>query len=221
MSYEINQIVNVIKNDFIRYRGLTINNLDDITEEQVSRGIETVGYIKIYATRNSPRGKRQNTIILILDETSKYSHNSPELKKIMNSIDLEESYKNKTLDELILIVGNSVENKKNLIEVIKNYQQRETKGPDYKGIGPFYTVIYFRNMKSCIPEYVGVPKHILMNPQESIEFLDYQLKTISDLPKILHIDPQILWIGGRQGQLIKIIRDSDTTGESEEVRAII
>jgi DNA-directed RNA polymerase subunit H (RpoH/RPB5) len=139
---------------------------------------------------------------------------------LYKSIESEESYKNNTLDEVILIVGDIFETKKNLLEVVKAEQQKEIRGPDFAGRAPVYNLMYFRNLVSCIPEYIGVPEHIIMTPAESQEFLESQLKNPKELPLIPHTDPQILWIGGRQGQLVKIIRDSDTTGKTIIIKTI-
>jgi DNA-directed RNA polymerase subunit H (RpoH/RPB5) len=215
---EVKRIVATIVNDFSRYRNLDVSPPD---ETKVLKDMETLGYLRIDATRKVPRGDRTHVIILILDENKKYSHNSPELKKLMANVDNEEVSKNNTLDEVILVVSSIFETKKNLLDVVKMYQTREVKGADLTGRAPFYTLIYYRNIKRCIPEHVGVPKHILLTPQEAQEFCDRQYKTPKDFPLIPYTDPQILWIGGRPGQMVKIVRDSEATCNYFAYRTIV
>ncbi len=56
-----------------------------------------------------------------------------------------------------------------------------------------------------------VPKHILLTKKESLELLDtYQINLI-DLPQISEKDPVAIAIGAKEGDIVKIIRDSTTT----------
>ena len=56
-----------------------------------------------------------------------------------------------------------------------------------------------------------VPQHILLTKKETQELLDkYQIKVI-DLPQIFEKDPISIAIGAKEGDVIKIIRDSKTT----------
>ncbi len=57
-----------------------------------------------------------------------------------------------------------------------------------------------------------VPKHIIVNDEEKKCVLKkYKIKE-SQLPKILVIDPVAKYLGLRRGQLVKIIRNSETAG---------
>lgn len=219
MSDDIKRVVYTLVNDFSKYRNISITDIPD--EAKIIKDMDTLGFLRINAKRVSPRGSREDIIILVLDENKKYSLNSPELKKLLGNVDNEEVTKNNTLDEVILVVGGAFETKKNLLDVIKSYQQREVKGVDVNGRSAFYTLIYYRNLKRCIPECVGVPRHILMSTEETQSFCESQLKTVKDFPFILHTDPQILWIGGRPGQMVKIIRDSEATCNYIAYRTII
>jgi DNA-directed RNA polymerase subunit H (RpoH/RPB5) len=212
------QVVDTIQNDFIRYRGLEIPDPVDIT--RISKILDQTEYIRINAVRNKPRGQRAHVIILVLDESKKYCHNSPELKKLMEFIDNDPVSKNKTLDEVILVVDSSFKNKKNLMEVVKMYQEREVRGPDLAGSEVFYTVIDNISVRMAIPEHEIVPKHELMTPEETQDFLNFQLKTMRDFPTVPHTDPQIMWIGGRPGQMVRITRPSEATTISIAYRTI-
>src|SRR5690349_19319795 len=178
MSDEVKRVVHTLVHDFSRYRNIEIQGPPD--DLKITKDMETLGYLRIDAVRKKPRGERSVVIILVLDETKKYSHNSPELKKLLHSVDSEDATRNNTLDEVLLIANTVFENKKNLLDVVKLYQTREVKGPDPTGKSTFYTLMYYRNLKRCIPEHVGVPKHVLMTAQETQDFCARQYKTIKD-----------------------------------------
>ncbi len=56
-----------------------------------------------------------------------------------------------------------------------------------------------------------VPKHKLLTKKETLDLLDkYQISVI-DLPQIFEKDPVAIAIGAKEGDVVKIIRDSSTT----------
>jgi len=59
-----------------------------------------------------------------------------------------------------------------------------------------------------------VPQHLLLTKEESQELLDkYQIE-LTDLPQIFEKDPVAIAIGAKEGDIIRIIRDSHTTVRS-------
>jgi len=56
-----------------------------------------------------------------------------------------------------------------------------------------------------------VPKHILLTKSETEELLEKYKIHFTDLPQIFEKDPVSIAIGAKEGDVIKIIRDSDTT----------
>lgn len=61
-----------------------------------------------------------------------------------------------------------------------------------------------------------VPKHVLMTQQESKNLLEKYKITENDLPQIFEKDPVAIAIGAKEGDIIKIIRDSNTSVKTVE-----
>lgn len=56
-----------------------------------------------------------------------------------------------------------------------------------------------------------VPRHLLLTKEESQELLDkYQIE-VTDLPQMFEKDPVAIAIGAKEGDIVRIIRDSHTT----------
>ncbi|RZN70529.1 MAG: DNA-directed RNA polymerase subunit H [Candidatus Methanolliviera hydrocarbonicum] len=66
-----------------------------------------------------------------------------------------------------------------------------------------------------------VPKHILLNEEEAEELLNKYDIEREMLPKIKESDPAAKEIGAKPGDIIKIIRESYTAGETEFYRIVI
>ena len=59
-----------------------------------------------------------------------------------------------------------------------------------------------------------VPKHVLLTKEESQNLLEKFRIDLNDLPQIFEKDPVAIAIGAKEGDIIKIIRDSSTTVKS-------
>lgn len=59
-----------------------------------------------------------------------------------------------------------------------------------------------------------VPKHVLLTKEESQNLLETFRIDVNDLPQIFEKDPVAIAIGAKEGDIIKITRDSDTTVKS-------
>lgn len=56
-----------------------------------------------------------------------------------------------------------------------------------------------------------VPKHYLLTKEQSQNLLEKYQINISDLPQIFEKDPVSIAIGAKEGDIIRIVRESHTT----------
>ncbi len=71
-----------------------------------------------------------------------------------------------------------------------------------------------------ITKHEFVPKHIILSEKKKEEVLkEYKIK-LKQLPRISISDPVIKILNAKIGDVIKIIRKSETAGESEYYRVV-
>ena len=66
-----------------------------------------------------------------------------------------------------------------------------------------------------------VPLHMIISEKEKEELLKKYNIVSSGLPKILDTDPASIYIGAKPGQILKIIRKSDTAKEAVSYRLVV
>ena len=59
-----------------------------------------------------------------------------------------------------------------------------------------------------------VPKHILLTKDETDDLLKKYKISVTDLPQMFEKDPVAIAIGAKEGDVVKIIRDSETSVNS-------
>ena len=73
-----------------------------------------------------------------------------------------------------------------------------------------------------ILEHEIVPKHIVLSPEETEQVMKkFNIKKLTQFPRILKSDPVIKALEAKKGDLIKIIRKSSTAKESEYYRIVV
>jgi len=67
-----------------------------------------------------------------------------------------------------------------------------------------------------------VPRHVVLTGEQKKKIMKkYGIKRLSQFPKILKTDPVIRLLKAKPGDLVKIIRKSEITGESTYYRIVI
>ncbi len=72
-----------------------------------------------------------------------------------------------------------------------------------------------------ITKHELVPKHIILNENERNELLKQYGIAPKQLPRILASDPVIELLGGKPGDIVKIIRKSPIAGETPYYKIVI
>lgn len=72
-----------------------------------------------------------------------------------------------------------------------------------------------------IKKHILVPKHLKLSEKEKSNLLEKYDISIKQLPKILKDDPAIKDLHPKQGDIIKVIRQSPTAGETIFYREVI
>lgn len=223
-----NVVVRVILGSFFPCRGLELAprslargaEIPIFDDDRIIGDMEQFHYVRLDARREIPRGARNWVVILVLGADGKYSHHSPDLRKLLEGIEAERPAKDGHLDEVIIVAEDAFFGKKNLTDVVREAQQKQAGGPDLAGSAPFYSVYPYCNFAFVVPEHQSVPPHRIMEPDEVKTLLSREHIIRSDLPVILTNDAPIVWNGGREGQVVEITRDSQTAQVSIYYRRI-
>jgi DNA-directed RNA polymerase subunit H (RpoH/RPB5) len=216
-------IINIIINEFFPYRNIKLVNNRTFNDDSIIKDMEFYGYIRIDGISVNDRGDRDKIIVIVTKSNDITNSNNTELKKIkklIEQIDEDVITKENKLDELFLIINKELIGKKNFTDIIKDLYDRQKKGLDLEGERPYYSVFPYHNFSFSVPKCKILFPHILMSKEEVNELLQNDRLYISNLPIILTNDVNIIWNGGRPGQIVRIHRCSETALEAIYYRRI-
>jgi DNA-directed RNA polymerase subunit H len=66
-----------------------------------------------------------------------------------------------------------------------------------------------------------IPKHVTLSQAQKEKLLEKYKISVKELPRILKTDPAIVSLDAKPGDVIKVIRDSPTAGESVFYRVVV
>ncbi len=72
-----------------------------------------------------------------------------------------------------------------------------------------------------ISKHILVPKHVKLSDKEKKEVLEKFNSTLRELPKILKDDPAVINLNAVPGDVIKIMRQSPTSGDAVFYRVVL
>lgn len=185
---------------FIKYRGIK-TDYKFLSSEKYSTMINTFQYILIEGTE-----KDKQIFIFLIQPNSKYEKKTDEFKKLINRL-----IKNKKGTEVLFITEQKISSYIN--KKINEYQVDED-------LSIFaYTYEYF---------IINLPKsessflHEIADPDEVKALCKRLILDTKMFPKInSQEDPQLVWIGAKRGDVVKISGRSETAQEVEEFRLVI
>ncbi len=215
-------VMAVLVEHFLPYRGLRLSEEGAPNRDTIIRDLDSLGYARLTALRNKPRGLRDAVIFLVLAAESKQAHHSADLRKLLEGLRYDPFVKDRHLDEVLLIVDDAFLSKKNVLDVVRSFQKDGPEGEDPVGAqGAFYTVRPYHNFMCNIPAAQIVPKHQILAPNQVKAFLEWHKLKLGSLPLIRDSDPPVVWLGARPGQVILIERDSETSVRAEVLRRVV
>ena len=190
------------------------------TEDEVISDMQQFSYVRLDALRAAPRGARDWVVVFVLAGGGKYALHSPLLRALLEGVGSERAAKEGRLDELFVVAEEAFFAKKNLTDVVRALQAGQAGGADAGGAAPFYTAVPYYVFSYVLPESKVVAPHRVLPAAEADELLRRERLTARDLPVIYAGDPPIIWNGGREGQIVEISRDSQTSGVAPYWRRI-
>lgn len=78
-----------------------------------------------------------------------------------------------------------------------------------------------KKSKFKVDKHSLTPKHVKVSDREKKQLLESYRATLRDLPKIYRTDPAIANLDVKAGDVIKVMRESQTAGESVFYRVVV
>lgn len=194
---------------FMRNRGLSTPVPLNESSYTFCQNLKLFNVFKLI-TLNS---QNQYVIIIILAADSKYTEHGPQLRILIDSFHVDK-YKHK-LEEIIIIAPEECIKKKNIIQVVKHFQDRRSEGAKY------YTMVAYYIFAINHPAAQMQPKLFILDKLECDQLLTKHHIPRLSLPYIFANDPLCVWYGARAGDVVKLIALSDTVGEDISYRFVI
>jgi DNA-directed RNA polymerase subunit H (RpoH/RPB5) len=182
----------------------------------IINNIKNAGFFQINTIRAEPRGNRNLVVFLILSDDDEKKKKNKNIKKIIDGYALD---KDNNLDEFIIITEKSEFLKSAFIKLMTELKSNEI-ARDFHGEKAIYNAYPYHNFLYDIPNHISVSRHKIMEEQEIQDNLFSEYINKHDIYIIYEYDPPIVWLGGRDGQIVEVIRLSSTSMEAPVYRLI-
>jgi DNA-directed RNA polymerase subunit H len=209
-----------VSGKFFEYRGLTLVPGDSLSPDRIIGAMHQDGYVRINAERRAPRGRRRHVVVLILKPNGLYSQSTADLRKLLSMVEREPQARDGALDELIIIAEAEFFTNTHLTALIAESQKKQAGGADPDGRAPFYNAYPYVRFVLVVPEHVMVPRHRIMSKEEVASVLGLCRLARHDLPVVFANDAAVVWIGGREGDVVEIERDSEAAARAISYRRV-
>ncbi len=148
-----------------------------------------------------------NFLVLIYEDIVIFWSKYPKIKlcHIQTYVDIIIPQYNKP--HVILLIESAITS--HSIDVIKSINQNK--------INIYIEIFKITELLVNRTKHMFVPKHSLCSDKKKKEFLKHSFLKESQIPKIYKKDPIIRYLGGQEGQLVKIIRNSQTFENKKEI----
>ena len=182
------------------------------TRDTVVDELSHFGYLRLNATRTTPRGKRDRVVVFVLDGEGEYSRHSSPLRKLVSGVFADKEMK-EALDAIILVYDADVVKKKFIGAIVDEFNDGAPAGPDPDGLAPACVAYPFHLFPpDPVPTADCVGRHRIMSEEEVTALLARERLSLRDLYGIYETDPPAAWLGARAGQVVEITGDSETAG---------
>ncbi|MHB2027926.1 MAG: DNA-directed RNA polymerase subunit RpoH/Rpb5 C-terminal domain-containing protein [Acidimicrobiales bacterium] len=194
---DISLLFNIYKNIYIMLSKYRIYNIktEQLSSEQFNKTFSDDSYVYI----QSATPDNISHITIMISPSSPYYLKFPEFKKLLNSKLLSE------VDILLFITKDG----------FNTHFKRQLKNSNKYIEDCTYSLFLIET-----PLHSLCPTHKIATDEELTILKKYHID-IKMLPKILLSDPMAVWIGLKKGQVCKILRLSEATGESIQYRFCI
>lgn len=174
-----------------------------------SEKLNYAGYIILEGRRDAPvpdapvsvtfvDKREKNISVILIAPDSSYATKTPEFKKLLPKIQVKKGETN----NVVFVTANGLTNP--IIKSLPSFVEASGAYVEH------YDYDMFKIEKPC---HSSIPPHVILGEDEAIEFENAFRIVRKDNLKIARTDVMAVWLGLRQGMIVKIYRASETAGE--------
>lgn len=197
---------------FLEYRGLRLTEpADGVPRRDVFKSrLTEMGSFRVVA--ESHDAPPRVTVLFLLDPHGKYSQHVPDLRKLIQALQIEPFSKEGRLAEVILLSHEDVPKKSHFKEALNKLR---TTAEYMINLYPFSV------FTTILPEVQAVPEHVIASAEEVQELLRWRKLRLADLKKISAHDPPVVWLGARPQDVVRIAMPSESAGTAYDYRVVV